>query len=121
VIDRRSGRIIGSSRYWNYDAAQNEIEIGWTFLERAFWGGEYNRELKQLMLEHAFRFVDRVLLIVGEKNPRSQKAVQKIGGTFLRTSERPGRDGTVRKNIVFGIAREQFLKNKELWAAPRPQ
>jgi RimJ/RimL family protein N-acetyltransferase len=110
VIDRRSGRIIGSSRYWNYDEAKNEIEIGWTFLERAFWGGEYNRELKRLMLEHAFRFVDRVLLIVGEKNLRSQKAVQKIGGTFIKSLERPGRDGQVRKNFVFAIAREQFLE-----------
>ena len=120
IVDIRSGRIIGSSRYWNYNAAQNEIEIGWTFLERAFWGGEYNRELKRLMLGHAFRFVDRVLLIVGENNLRSQKAVQKIGGTFLKTVERPGRDGQVRKNIVFAIAREEFLRNKQKWAASTP-
>lgn len=120
VVDIRSGRIIGSSRYWNYNPEQNEIEIGWTFLQRAFWGGEYNRELKRLMLEHAFRFVDRVLLIVGENNLRSQKAVQKIGGTFLKTVERPGRDGQVRKNIVFVITREKFLKNKELGAVSTP-
>lgn len=118
VIDRRSGRIIGSSRYWNYDEAQNEVEIGWTFLERVFWGGEYNRELKRLMLEHAFRFVDRVLLVVGEKNLRSQKAVQKIGGTFMKTQERPGRDGRVRKNIVFAIAREQFLTEQHSISKP---
>src|SRR2546430_3245760 len=41
VIDRKEGRIIGSSRYCNLNEAQSEVEIGWTFLERAYWGGEY--------------------------------------------------------------------------------
>jgi len=84
VIDRKSGRIIGSSRYWNLDFAHSEVEIGWTFLERKFWGGEYNGELKSLMLAHAFRFVDRVVFVVGENNLRSQRALEKIGATFLR-------------------------------------
>ena len=84
IIDRKSGRIIGSSRYWNLDPANSEVEIGWTFLERAYWGGEYNGELKSLMLAHAFRFVDRVVFVIGENNFRSQKAVEKIGATFLR-------------------------------------
>lgn len=84
VIDKNSGRIIGSSRYWNLDFAHSEVEIGWTFLERAFWGGQYNGELKSLMLAHAFRFVDRVVFVIGENNLRSQKAVEKIGATFLR-------------------------------------
>jgi RimJ/RimL family protein N-acetyltransferase len=79
IIDRKSGRIIGSSRYCNLDPDKHEVEIGWTFLERAFWGGAYNRELKSLMLEHAFRFVDRIAFVVGEKNIRSQKALLKIG------------------------------------------
>src|SRR3954463_3978088 len=61
VIDLQSGRIIGSSRYWEHKPEQREIEIGWTFLERAFWGGAYNRELKSLMINHALQFVDRVV------------------------------------------------------------
>ncbi|MBV9144603.1 MAG: GNAT family N-acetyltransferase, partial [Acidobacteria bacterium] len=63
IIERKSGRIIGSSRYWNLKLAESQVEIGWTFLAREFWGGKYNGELKRLMLEHAFRFVERVLLI----------------------------------------------------------
>src|SRR5437868_8947710 len=57
IIERKSGRIIGSTRYYNMDVAAREVEIGWTFLERAYWGGVYNRELKTLMLDHAFKFV----------------------------------------------------------------
>src|SRR5438105_6007191 len=57
IIERTSGRIIGSSRYCHPNPAEREVEIGWTFLERAFWGGRHNHELKKLMLDHAFRFV----------------------------------------------------------------
>jgi N-acetyltransferase len=108
VIERKTGRIIGSSRYWNLKPDGSEVEIGWTFLAREFWGGRYNGELKKLMLAHAFRFVDRVMLIVGESNLRSQKAVQKIGGALVRKESRAGSDGQMRQNVVFAIGREQF-------------
>jgi len=85
VIERKTGRIIGSSRYYlsdqgGFDPAESSVEIGWTFLARAFWGGEYNRELKRLMLDHAFQFVERVVFVIGVTNFRSQKALEKIGG-----------------------------------------
>ena len=85
------------------------MEVGWTFLERQFWGGIYNRELKQLMLNHAFRFVDRVLFVVGEKNLRSQKALEKIGARFLRKTHLPARDGTLAPNLVFAITRDSWI------------
>jgi RimJ/RimL family protein N-acetyltransferase len=108
IVELSSGKIIGSSRYWNYKPEESEIEIGWTFLERKYWGGAYNRELKLLMLRHAFRFVERVVLIVGEHNLRSQRAVEKIGGRRERTELRAGRDGVERGNVVFLIRREEF-------------
>lgn len=82
ILDKASGRIIGSSRYWGHDPALGEIEIGWTFLARDYWGGRYNREVKRLMLDHAFTFVDTVVFWVGEDNLRSQRAMEKIGGVL---------------------------------------
>jgi RimJ/RimL family protein N-acetyltransferase len=79
VIDKDNQKIIGSTRFYAYDPEKSEIEIGWTFLARKYWGGRYNREMKQLMLNHAFRFVETVVFFVGEKNFRSQKAMEKIG------------------------------------------
>jgi RimJ/RimL family protein N-acetyltransferase len=79
VIDKKSQEMIGSSRFYGYAPERSEIEIGWTFLARKYWGGRYNREMKQLMLTHAFRFVENVVFLVGEKNIRSQKAMEKIG------------------------------------------
>jgi RimJ/RimL family protein N-acetyltransferase len=101
IIERTSSRMIGSSRYCNLSPAESEVEIGWTFLERAFWGGAYNRELKTLMLDHAFRFVERVVFVVGEKNFRSQQALRKIGAKFLKKKELSAADDTVSTHLVF--------------------
>ena len=79
VIDRKTQRIVGSTRFHGYEPEKSEIEIGWTFLARKYWGGRYNREMKQLMLAHAFQFVENVVFYVGENNVRSRKATEKIG------------------------------------------
>jgi RimJ/RimL family protein N-acetyltransferase len=79
-VDRSTGRLIGSSRYYGYEPERSEIEIGWTFIVRKHWGGATNREVKRLMLDHAFTFVDTVIFWVGDTNWRSQGAMTKIGG-----------------------------------------
>ncbi len=104
IIDRTNGSVIGSSRYHAFDEDKSEIEIGWTFLARSHWGGSYNRELKQLMLQHAFNFVNTVILIVGIHNHRSQRAVQKIGGVRSGTHL----EDTGLENYVFRIEASSF-------------
>lgn len=102
-IDRASGAIIGSSRYYGYDPELSEIEIGWTFIKRSHWGGGTNREVKRLMLHHAFTFVETVVFWVGESNWRSQRAMEKIGGVL-----RPGivsRPSTGGPHVVFEITK----------------
>jgi RimJ/RimL family protein N-acetyltransferase len=91
AIDSKTGRIIGSSRFHAHDSERSEVEIGWTFLARSYWGGLYNGELKRLMLRHAFRFVKTVVFLVGPENARSQRAVEKIGG--IRTGRRTDEGG----------------------------
>src|SRR4051812_45690432 len=100
VIDNKTGLIIGSSRYAGYDAEKGEIEIGWSFLARSYWGGVYNREMKRLMLDHAFRFVKTVIFLVGPKNMRSQRALQKIGATFAGSMLHPSRG----ENVIYRIS-----------------
>ena len=91
VIDRKTQRVIGSSRYFGHEPENREIEIGWTFLARSHWGGKYNREMKQLMLGHAFKFVDSVIFLIGPENHRSRRAVEKIGGVI---TSRPAKKKT---------------------------
>jgi RimJ/RimL family protein N-acetyltransferase len=104
AFDRKDGRAIGSSRFHGYNEVKSEIEIGWTFLARSHWGGTYNREMKRLMLRHAFRFVNSVIFLVGPHNFRSQRAVEKIGG--VRAGSRL--DGTGRESLVYCIEASAF-------------
>lgn len=99
AIDAKDGRVIGSSRFHGYDREKSEIEIGWTFLARSHWGGAYNGEMKQLMLGHAFKFVNSVIFLVGPRNLRSQKALEKIGA--VRVGSRPDAEG--RDSLVYQI------------------
>jgi RimJ/RimL family protein N-acetyltransferase len=103
AIDNDTGRIIGSSRYFGYAPERSEIEIGWTFLERKYWGGRYNGEMKSLMLEHAFRFVDHVVFLIGETNVRSRRAVEKLGA--VRIADRIDSKGETR--VVYQLTRPQ--------------
>lgn len=107
AIEKRTGKVIGSSRYHNFYPEESEIEIGYTFLERKFWGGKYNGEMKTLMVKHALGFVERVVFAAGATNLRSRKALEKIGAKFLKNDQRPKRDGTLIPYVVFAITRKQ--------------
>lgn len=79
VINNKTNEIIGSSRYYEFNEVEKSIVIGYTFISRAFWGKNYNSSLKELMINYAFQFVNKVYFHVGETNYRSQKAVEKLG------------------------------------------
>jgi RimJ/RimL family protein N-acetyltransferase len=108
AIDRKDGRVIGSSRFYGYHSEKGEIEIGWTFLARSHWGGVFNREMKKLMLGHAFRFVKNVIFVVGSRNLRSQRAVEKIGG--VRVGSRLDANG--RDSFVYQITASRFMQDE---------
>lgn len=101
AIDRSTGQIIGSSRYFGYDEEQSVVEIGWTFLARKYWGGVYNGEMKRLMLDHAFQSVDRVIFVIGPDNLRSRRAVEKIGAAFAGETV----DAAGRERVVYELTR----------------
>lgn len=108
ILDSASNKIIGSSRYYGYNQEEDEIEIGWSFLSRAYWGGRYNQETKKLLLAHAFKFVKKVVFLVGPENYRSCKAMEKIGGKTVG----------IRKNalgvesLIYQITDSQFVQSQ---------
>ncbi|MFL0671303.1 MAG: GNAT family N-acetyltransferase [Erythrobacter sp.] len=110
IIDRQSGAVIGSSRYQGLDeAGGGSVEIGWTFLARAHWGGAVNRELKRLMLTHALASVAECRFVVGETNHRSRRAMEKIGGTLTdRREVRAMAGGALLAHVTYVITRENF-------------
>ena len=103
VIDKKTQRIIGSTRFYGFDPEKSEIEIGWTFLARKYWGGQFNAEMKRLLLNHAFKFVENVVFFVGETNFRSQKAMEKIGAIKLGTATRAYGNHPPARNVKYVI------------------
>jgi len=103
IREAKTKQVIGSSTY-KIDAARNEVEIGWTYLARAYWGGRYNGEAKRLMLAHAFRFFPRVVFRIGPNNLRSRRAVEKIGAIFA--GEGKNADGST--HVIYKIDAGDF-------------
>ena len=111
IIDKKTQQIIGSTRFHGYDPEKSEIEIGWTFLARRYWGGRYSRELKQLMLAHAFKFVENIVFYVGESNIRSQKATEKIGAVRSGTVTKAYRSCPPSLSIRYVIKKPKEVKS----------
>jgi N-acetyltransferase len=103
VSDGKSGEVIGSSRFSEYNTLTGTVEIGGTFLKCSRWGTGANRELKTLMLAFAFGNVDQVEFLVGIHNFRSQAAMTKIGGKIIRTITED------EPEFVYAITKSEFL------------
>lgn len=83
VIDRNSGRAIGTTRYMHIEPMHRQLEIGWTWYGRAYWRTAVNTECKHLLLRYAFESLQciRVHLMTDLRNERSQRAIERIGAT----------------------------------------
>lgn len=114
AIDKAKGQsadaVIGSSRFQGLEKADGgSVEIGWTFLARACWGGHFNHEMKRLMLAHALASVAECRFLVGESNTRSRRALENIGAKLTdRCEERIMAGGAVIPHVTYVIRREDF-------------
>lgn len=108
VLKKETGEVIGSSRFYDFNADDSSILIGYTFLARSSWGTTYNRELKTLMLGHAFRFVERVYFHIGAVNIRSQKAIERLGAEKVGEQEVTYYGETPKTNFVYCITKTNW-------------
>ena len=98
TVERSTGRVVGSTRFGNYDPANRRIEIGWTWLARPWQRTAVNTEAKYLMLTHAFEKLHcvRVELKTDVLNSPSRKAMLRIGAT---------EEGVLRKHTLMWTGR----------------
>ena len=113
VFNTQTSEAIGSSRYYNLDEKISSIAIGYTFIAKNHWGGIYNPALKSLMLNHAFQFVDHVILHIGANNIRSQKATEKLGAKKMAEVEMEYYGEPNRLNFVYQIDKEIWNKKQD--------
>jgi RimJ/RimL family protein N-acetyltransferase len=107
IIENQSGKTIGSSRYYDHDHEKKHVFIGYTFLMTEFWGGRINRELKTLMLDHAFQFVNQVIFHTSEGNLRSQRALEKLGASRRKNLVTPA-DLSGATRVEYSLSRLQW-------------
>lgn len=79
VRDVDSGKALGSTRFYDYKPLDNEIKIGYTFFSRDCWGKGINKQVKTLLLNYAFIYIEKVIFHIGAQNIRSQIAIEKLG------------------------------------------
>jgi RimJ/RimL family protein N-acetyltransferase len=107
IEEINTGRIIGSSRYYEWSPDTREISIGYTFLSRQHWGVGTNREIKDLMLEHIYQWATAVWFHVGKINMRSRYAVEKLGAILSYEKERE-LDGKPYTQLYYKLEASKF-------------
>lgn len=117
IYDKTKQIFAGTTRYMNIDWRNKVLHIGSTWIGREFHGSGLNSNIKFLMLNHAFDVMDfeKVEFRIDERNLRSRKAVEKLGGVL---------EGILRKNVYlldgfkrntccYGILREEWHLTKQ--------
>ena len=83
IIDKKINKIIGTTRYYFFNQEDLSIKIGYTFISQNYWGTKMNYQIKKLMLDYIFQFLDKVYFDIWKTNYRSQKSIEKLGGKKL--------------------------------------
>lgn len=106
VIDVKNGNTIGSTCYYDLNESEKSVAIGYTFIDRKYWGTPYNRALKDLMINYAFQFMETIIFHIGETNFRSRKAVEKLGAILTKNifiSE------TQKKHVIYKLEKKNWI------------
>ena len=99
IIDKKINEIIGTTRYYSFDENEHSVKIGYTFISNQYWGTDMNYQIKKLMLEYIFKFLDKVYFDIWKINYRSQKSIEKLGG----------------KKITLNNDKYLYLLEKKVW------
>ena len=112
IIDRATGRAVGSTRFGNFEPAHRRVEIGWTWPGTPWQRTAFNTEAKYLLLVHAFESLglNRVEFKTDVLNERSRKAILRLGALEEGVLRRHMivRDGRVRDSVYYSIIAEEW-------------
>jgi RimJ/RimL family protein N-acetyltransferase len=116
LIEKSSGRVVGSTRYGNIDRLHHRVEIGWTWVTRQWQRTPINTDAKYLLLRHAFETLKciRVELKTDSLNDRSRAAILRIGarqeGIFR--NHMITASGRIRHTVYFSIVDSEWPEVK---------
>ncbi|HWN08600.1 MAG TPA: GNAT family protein [Pyrinomonadaceae bacterium] len=116
ILQKSSGLIVGTTRFYDIDTENRTVEIGYTWLAAKAQRTAVNTETKLLLLTHAFEYwrCIRVSLVTDVLNVQSQKAILRIGarqeGIFRNHLIMP--DGRYRDSVCFSIIESEWPEVK---------
>lgn len=113
ILKTETGEVIGSSRFYDWNPDEESVLIGYTFLARNCWGTTYNRALKTIMLNHAFRFAEKVIFHIGAVNIRSQKAIERLGAVKTGEQEVTYYGESPKVNFIYCMEKAAWQKRQE--------
>lgn len=114
IIEKDSGEVLGSTRFYDFNEKEKSILIGYTFYGVNSWGKNVNAQIKKLMLDYIFQFVETVIFHVGKENFRSRKAMEKLGAENLGEEEVAYFGESPKINVVFQIKKEAWKIKQDL-------
>mgnify|MGYP006084365665 FL=1 len=101
IFDKYKKEIIGSTRFYSYDEEEKAIRIGFTFIAQKYWGTSINLQVKKMMLDYTFKFLDKAYFDIGINNFRSRKAVEKLGARLFLDNK--------KGNVVYILKKNEFI------------
>ena len=110
IMDKTENEVAGSSRFYDYNEEDQSIFIGYTFYATKFWGSKLNPQVKKMMLEYIFQYVDIVKFHVGKENIRSRKAMERLGAELKGEVEVAYFGEETKMNVEYWIYKENWLK-----------
>lgn len=117
IVERSTGRAIGSTRYLEITPVHECLEIGWTWLGVPWQRTGCNTECKYLLFAHAFDALGagRVQLKADARNVQSRAAIERIGATYEGTlrKHRICADGFVRDSAYYSVVRAEWPSVRE--------
>ena len=108
ILDKVSGEVAGSTRFYDFDENENSIFIGYTFYGRKFWGSKLNPQVKKMMVDYILNDVDLVKFHVGKENFRSRKAMEKLGAELFGDVSVAYFGEVPKMNVEYRITRENW-------------
>ncbi|APY12527.1 GNAT family N-acetyltransferase [Seonamhaeicola sp. S2-3] len=112
IFDKQTNLYAGCTRFGLINWHNKVLHIGWTWIGHQFQGTGLNKQVKYLMLKYVFETLkfDKVEFRADERNIRSRKAIENIGGTLegILRKDTLMLDGFKRSTCCYGILKEEW-------------
>ena len=105
ITSKETGKVIGSTRFYDYSPENDFIFIGYTFYTLNCWGKGLNVSVKKIMLDYIFDYVSKVRFHIGAENIRSQIAISRLGAEKIAEEEVIYYGEHPKLNFVYNIER----------------